>query len=88
MFELKSGTAMATPAAPMPPPLDVDEVVVEGDEPRSKHRKLTDPDFFERLLSSSKPQEFPGFLRHFQHTDILHIQLVWNVWLGDQRTHF
>ena len=40
--------------------MDADEaVVVENDEPRSKCQKLTD--FFERLPSTSQPQEFPGF---------------------------
>ena len=45
------------------------QVVVESDEPRSKRQKLTD--FFERLPSSSQPQEFPCYLRHFQPTHIL-----------------
>ena len=51
---------------------DADEVVVaESDEPRSKWQKLTD--FFERLPSSSQPQEFPFpcYLRRFQPTDVL-----------------
>ena len=54
--------------------MDADEVVVvESDEPRSKRQKLTD--FFERLPSSSQPQEFPCnmacYLRRFQLTDVL-----------------
>ena len=50
--------------------MDTDEVVVvEGDEPGPKRQKLHD--IFTRLLSTSKPQEFPGFLRSFQPTDVL-----------------
>ena len=54
--------------------MDADEVVVvESDELRSKRQKLTD--FFERLPSSSQPQEFPCnmacYLRRFQLTDVL-----------------
>ena len=51
--------------------MEADEVViVEAEKPRLKHLRLKD--FFPWLLSNSEPQEFPGFLRHFQLTDILH----------------
>ena len=49
--------------------MDTEVVVVEGDEPRPKRQKLTD--FFTRLPSTSEPEEFPGFLRRFQPTDVL-----------------
>ena len=50
--------------------MEADEVmVVEGDEPRVKRKKLTN--FFSRLQPNSEPQKFPSFLKSFQPTDTL-----------------
>ena len=44
-------------------------VIVDAEEPRPKRQKLTD--FFQKVPATPRTQEFPGFLRRFQPTDML-----------------
>ena len=44
------------------------EVIEVTSDPTPKRRKLTD--FFTRLPSNSDPQDFLGFLRRYQPTDV------------------